>query len=205
MCSIGKNVSQTCKSHVGNAPFRPECATLSPSHTAKAGKPYRNDVTQTDLRRFRSGLLKAMIAIRQTGYRRETPRRVQAGCGSHHTHQCPDMAQVASDLGIGLSAPGKWVRAVSEVAKVPALDGKILCENERPRKVERHLRVSHHADQQPSKPPDGCDRARAPCLEAPVARPCSASTALATCAGSNRLSAGNHRRPSNKGSPNMST
>jgi len=28
--------------------------------------------------------------------------------------------QVASDLGIGLSTLGKWVRAVSEEAKVPA-------------------------------------------------------------------------------------
>ena len=30
--------------------------------------------------------------------------------------------QVASDLGIGLSTLGKWVRAVSEEAKVPAQD-----------------------------------------------------------------------------------
>ena len=32
--------------------------------------------------------------------------------------------QVASDLGIGLSTLGKWVRAVSEEAKVPAQDAE---------------------------------------------------------------------------------
>ena len=30
------------------------------------------------------------------------------------------MRQVASDMGIGLSTLGKWVRAISEEAKVPA-------------------------------------------------------------------------------------
>ena len=34
--------------------------------------------------------------------------------------------QVASDLGIGLSTLGKWVRAVSEEAKVPAQDAEVL-------------------------------------------------------------------------------
>lgn len=33
--------------------------------------------------------------------------------------------QVASDLGIGLSTLGKWVRAVSEEAKVPAQDAEL--------------------------------------------------------------------------------
>ena len=37
--------------------------------------------------------------------------------------------QVASDLGIGLSTLGKWVRAVSEEAKVPAQDAELLREN----------------------------------------------------------------------------
>jgi transposase len=42
--------------------------------------------------------------------------------------------QVASDLGIGLSTLGKWVRSVSEEAKVPAQDA------ERLRKANRILR-----------------------------------------------------------------
>ena len=48
--------------------------------------------------------------------------------------------QVASDLGIGLSTPGKWVRAVSEEAKVPAQDAELLRENDRLRKENRILR-----------------------------------------------------------------
>ncbi|MGO4917893.1 IS3 family transposase [Pseudogemmobacter sp. W21_MBD1_M6] len=48
--------------------------------------------------------------------------------------------QVASDLGIGLSTLGKWVRAVSEEAKVPAQDAELLRENERLRKENRILR-----------------------------------------------------------------
>jgi len=101
--------------------------------------------------------------------------------------------QVASDLGIGLSALGKWVRAVSEEAKVPAQDAELLRENERLRKENRILReerevlkkrrcssrlksreisvycrVSRHSHAQPSLPSDGGDRAWAPCLEAPV-------------------------------------
>ena len=45
-----------------------------------------------------------------------------------------------SDLGIGLSTLGKWVRAVSEEAKVPAQDAELLRENERLRKENRILR-----------------------------------------------------------------
>ena len=48
--------------------------------------------------------------------------------------------QVASDFGIGLSTPGKWVRAVSDEAKVPAQDAELLRENERLRKENRILR-----------------------------------------------------------------
>ena len=48
--------------------------------------------------------------------------------------------QVASDLGVGLSTLGKWVRAVSEEAKVPAQDAELLRENERLRKENRILR-----------------------------------------------------------------
>jgi transposase len=48
--------------------------------------------------------------------------------------------QVASDLGIGHSTLGKWVRVFSEEAKVPAQDAGLLRENERLRKENRILR-----------------------------------------------------------------
>ena len=48
--------------------------------------------------------------------------------------------QVASDLGIGLSTLGKWVRAVAEEAGAPEQDGDLLRENERLRKENRILR-----------------------------------------------------------------
>ena len=50
------------------------------------------------------------------------------------------MRQVTSDLGIGHSALGKWVRVFSEEAKVPAQDAELLQENERLRKENRILR-----------------------------------------------------------------
>ena len=37
--------------------------------------------TCLDLSRFRSGLLRAILAIKETGYGRDTQRRVQAGGG----------------------------------------------------------------------------------------------------------------------------
>lgn len=46
---------------------------------------------------------------------------------------------LASDLGFGPSTLGKWVRAVSEEAKVPALDAELLRENEWLRKENRIL------------------------------------------------------------------
>jgi transposase len=48
--------------------------------------------------------------------------------------------QVASDLGVGLSTFGKWVRAISEEAKVPERDTDLLRENERRHKENRILR-----------------------------------------------------------------
>lgn len=48
--------------------------------------------------------------------------------------------QVASDLGIGLSTLGKWIRAISDEAKVPERDADLLRENERLRKENRILR-----------------------------------------------------------------
>ena len=48
--------------------------------------------------------------------------------------------QVASDLGVGLSTLGKWIRAISDEAKVPDRDSDLLRENERLRKENRILR-----------------------------------------------------------------
>jgi hypothetical protein len=45
-----------------------------------------------DLSRFRSGLLRAILAIKETGYGSDTQRRVQAGCSSHRDDQRPDEA-----------------------------------------------------------------------------------------------------------------
>ncbi len=45
-----------------------------------------------DLLRFRSGLLRAMVAKKETGYGSDTQRRVQARCGSHRAHQRSDTA-----------------------------------------------------------------------------------------------------------------
>lgn len=50
------------------------------------------------------------------------------------------MRQVASDLGIGFSTLGKWVRAVADEAKVPEQDAELLRENERLRKENRILK-----------------------------------------------------------------
>ena len=42
--------------------------------------------------------------------------------------------QVASDLGAGLSTLGKWMRTISDEAKMPERDTDLLRENERLRK-----------------------------------------------------------------------
>jgi hypothetical protein len=108
---------------------------------ATSTSPCVKDQPVLDLHRFRSGLLRAILAIKETGYGSDTQRRVQAGCGSHCAHQWPDTASgCVSDLGIGLSTLGKWVRAVSEEAKVPAQDAELLRENERLRQENRILR-----------------------------------------------------------------
>ena len=48
--------------------------------------------------------------------------------------------EVASDLGIGHSTLGKWVKVFSVEAKVPAQDAELLRENERLRKENLILR-----------------------------------------------------------------
>jgi transposase-like protein len=49
-------------------------------------------IINLDLHRFRSGLLRAILAIKEIGNGSDTQRRVQAGCGSHCSHQWPDEA-----------------------------------------------------------------------------------------------------------------
>ena len=66
--------------------------------------------------------------------------------------------QVASDLGIGLSTLGKWVRAVSEDAKVPAQDAELLRENERLRKENRILREEREVLKNRHGPQPACAR-----------------------------------------------
>jgi transposase InsO family protein len=48
-----------------------------------------------DLSRFRSDFLRAILAIKVTGYGSDTQRRVQAGCCSQRADQWPDMALLA--------------------------------------------------------------------------------------------------------------
>lgn len=48
--------------------------------------------------------------------------------------------QVTSDPGVGLSTLGKWIRAISDEAKVPDRDADLLRENERLRNESRILR-----------------------------------------------------------------
>lgn len=48
--------------------------------------------------------------------------------------------QIASDLEVGLSTLGKWIRVISDETKAPERDGNLLRENERLRKENRILR-----------------------------------------------------------------
>lgn len=73
-----------------------------------------------------------MAAIHSDAFKRDAVRIAQT---SGLTRR-----QVASDLGIGHSTLGKWVRVFSEEAKAPAQDAGLLRENERLRKENRILR-----------------------------------------------------------------
>jgi hypothetical protein len=66
------------------------CETLEARAAEILG--WLEDEPDLDLSRFRSGLLRAILAIEETGYGSDTQRRVQAGCGSHRTDQRPDEA-----------------------------------------------------------------------------------------------------------------
>lgn len=57
--------------------------------------------------------------------------------------------QAASDLGVGLSTLDKWIRAISDEAKVPEQGADFLCENERLRKGNRILRDLSRTSKQP--------------------------------------------------------
>ena len=128
-----------------------------------------------------------MAAIHSDAFKRDAVRIAQT---SGLTRR-----QVASDLGIGHSTLGKWVRVFSEEAKVPAQDAGLLRENERLRKENRILReerevlkkrrcssrhksrevsvycrLSRWPDTQSSVSSAGGERTRPAGLEAPVAR-----------------------------------
>ena len=53
---------------------------------------------------------------------------------------CLTRRQVASDLGVGLSTLGKWVRAISDEAVAAGPDPDLLRENERLRRDNRVFR-----------------------------------------------------------------
>ena len=72
--------------------------------------------------------------------------------------------QVASDLGIGHSTLGKWVRVFSEEAKVPAQDAELLRENERLRKENRILREEREVLKNRHGPRPACARYKQPVL-----------------------------------------
>ena len=72
--------------------------------------------------------------------------------------------QVASDLGIGLSTLGKWVRAISDEAKVPERDADLLRENEPLRKENRILREEREVLQNRPGPLPACARYKQPVL-----------------------------------------
>jgi transposase len=76
--------------------------------------------------------------------------------------------QFASDLGIALSTLGKWVRAVSEEAKVPAQDAELLRENERLRKENRILKEEREVLKNRRGLQPACARYKQPVLSSVV-------------------------------------
>ena len=66
--------------------------------------------------------------------------------------------QVASDLGVGLSTLGKWIRAISEESRVPERDADLLRENERLRKENRILREEREVLKNRHGPQPACAR-----------------------------------------------
>ncbi|SFD96279.1 transposase [Salipiger profundus] len=66
--------------------------------------------------------------------------------------------QVASDLGVGLSTLGKWIRVISDEEKVPGRDADLLRENERLRKENRILREEREVLKNRSGPQPACAR-----------------------------------------------
>lgn len=73
-----------------------------------------------------------MAAIHSNEFKRDAVRIALTSGLTRH--------QVASNLRVGHSTLGKWVRAFSEESKVPAHDAELLRENERLRKESRILR-----------------------------------------------------------------
>ena len=92
-----------------------------------------------DLSRFRSGFLRAILAIKQTGSGSDTQRRVQNAVRIAQTSGLT-RCQVASDLGIECPTLNRWVKAVSDEAGSPDPDQNPLRENERLRRENRILK-----------------------------------------------------------------
>ena len=74
-----------------------------------------------DPSRFRSGFLRAILAIKQTGSGSDTQRRVQNAVRIAQTSGLT-RRQVASDLWIECATLNTWVKAVSDEAGSPDPD-----------------------------------------------------------------------------------
>ena len=87
--------------------------------------------TFLDLSRFRSVLLGAILAIKGRTMRPTDMAAIHSDEVKRDAVRIAKTSsltrrQVASDLGIGHSTLGKWVRVFSEDAKVPAQDAEFL-------------------------------------------------------------------------------